>query len=207
MIFRLGGDDVPMYRKSMLVLLVLAAAVLGGIFYGLHAQEETVILDAASEKQGPLPAGQAEVTVYVTGAVHKPGLVTVPAGTRLAEAVAACGGMLPTAVKEGVNLAQVLKDGQQITVPERQQPASAAVAPGARTANPAAGGESSSPLVNINTADAKLLDTLPGIGPAMAQRIIEYRETQGPFTAIEDLKRVRGIGEAKFAKLKDKVCI
>ena len=207
MIFRLGGDDVPMYRKSMLVLLVLAAAVIGGIFYGLYAQEETVILDAASEKQGTLPAGQAEVTVYVTGAVHKPGLVTVPAGTRLAEAVAACGGMLPTAVKEGVNLAQILKDGQQITVPERQQPASAAAAPGARTANPAAGGEASSPLVNINTVDAKLLDTLPGIGPAMAQRIIEYRETQGPFTAIEDLKRVRGIGEAKFAKLKDKVCI
>ena len=207
MIFRLGGDDVPMYRKSMLVLLVLAAAVIGGIFYGLYAQEETVILDAASEKQGTLPAGQAEVTVYVTGAVHKPGLVTVPAGTRLAEAVAACGGMLPTAVKEGVNLAQILKDGQQITVPERQQPASAAAAPGARTANPAAGGEASSPLVNINTADAKLLDTLPGIGPAMAQRIIEYRETQGPCTAIEELKRVRGIGEAKFAKLKDKVCI
>ena len=62
-------------------------------------------------------------------------------------------------------------------------------------------------LVNINTADARLLDTLPGIGPAMAQRIIEYRETQGRFETVEDLKRVRGIGEAKFAKLKDKVCL
>ena len=61
--------------------------------------------------------------------------------------------------------------------------------------------------VNINTADEKELDTLPGIGPAMAQRIIEYRETEGAFQSIEDIKKIRGIGEAKFAKLKDKICI
>lgn len=205
---------MPMYRKSMLVLLVLAAAVIGGIFYGLHAQEQAVPLDAAGEQQASPAASRAEtaeVTVYVTGAVQKPGLVTVPEGTRIAAAVEACGGLLPTAASESINLAQVLKDGQQITVPERQQLAAQAVsgaASGAAQAKAAAaGGAASSGLVNINTADEKLLDTLPGIGPAMAKRIIEYRETQGPFTAIEELKRVKGIGEAKFAKLKDKVCI
>lgn len=209
---------MPMYRKSMLVLLVLAAAVIGGIFYGLHAQEQAVPLDAAGEQQASPAASRAEtaeVTVYVTGAVQKPGLVTVPEGTRIAAAVEACGGLLPTAASESINLAQVLKDGQQITVPERQQLAAQAVSGAASGATPgaaqakaaAAGGAASSGLVNINTADEKLLDTLPGIGPAMAKRIIEYRETQGPFTAIEELKRVKGIGEAKFAKLKDKVCI
>lgn len=205
---------MPMYRKSMLVLLVLAAAVIGGIFYGLHTQEQAVTLDAAGEQQELPATGRAEaaeVTVYVTGAVQKPGLVTVPEGTRIAAAVEACGGMLPTAAKESINLAQVLKDGQQITVPERQQlPAQAvsgAASAAAQAKAAAAGGAVSSGLVNINTADEKLLDTLPGIGPAMAKRIIEYRETQGPFTAIEELKRVKGIGEAKFAKLKDKVCI
>lgn len=205
---------MPMYRKSMLVLLVLAAAVIGGIFYGLHAQEQAVPLDAAGEQQASPAASRAEtaeVTVYVTGAVQKPGLVTVPEGTRIAAAVEACGGLLPTAASESINLAQVLKDGQQITVPERQQLAAQAVsgaASGAAQAKAASAGRAaSSGLVNINTADEKLLDTLPGIGPAMAKRIIEYRETQGPFTAIEELKRVKGIGEAKFAKLKDKVCI
>lgn len=205
---------MPMYRKSMLVLLVLVTAVVGGIFYGLHAQEQAVPLDAACEQQAASPAPQVEVpevTVYVTGAVQKPGLVTVPEGTRIAAAVEACGGMLPTAAKESINFAQVLKDGQQITVPERQQlPAQAisgTASAAAQAKTVAAGGTVSSGLVNINTADEKLLDTLPGIGPAMAKRIIEYRETQGPFTAIEELKRVKGIGEAKFAKLKNKVCI
>ena len=62
-------------------------------------------------------------------------------------------------------------------------------------------------MVNINTADEKALDTLPGVGPAMAKRIIEFRETEGAFQSIEDIKKVRGIGDAKFAKMKDKICI
>lgn len=97
-------------------------------------------------------------------------------------------------------MAQVLKDGQQLRVPEKANGSSqAGIA--ANSGNGKAG------LVNINTADEKALDALPGIGPAMAKRIIEYRETEGQFQTIEDLKKVKGIGAAKFNKMKDKLCI
>lgn len=108
-------------------------------------------------------------------------------------------------------MAQVLKDGQQVRVPEKAVPETTAAAKSG-SVNPAAKSGTSSKAapsgpVNINTASAEELDTLPGIGPAMAQRIIEFRETEGAFTAIEDIKKVKGIGEAKFEKMKDKICI
>ena len=174
-----------MYRKSILILLLIVLAVAGGTYYG---QED-----------------RAEITVYVTGAINKPGVVTVREGARTADAVKACGGLLPTADGEKVNMAQVLKDGQQVRVPEKQAGSSAL---------PANTGKASSAVktkadgpININTASAEELDALPGIGPAMAKRIIEYRETEGAFTAIEDIKKVKGIGEAKFEKMKDKICL
>ena len=94
-------------------------------------------------------------------------------------------------------MAQPLQDGQQLRVPEKK----------AGDGKTAAGSQDGNGCVNINTADEKELDSLPGVGPAMAKRIIEYRETQGRFERIEDIKKVRGIGEAKFAKMKDKLCI
>ena len=118
----------------------------------------------------------------------------------LRDAINACGGVLPNADHENINMAQVLKDGQQLRVPEKANGSSqAGIA--ANSGNGKAG------LVNINTADEKALDALPGIGPAMAKRIIEYRETEGQFQTIEDLKKVKGIGAAKFNKMKDKLCI
>ena len=199
---------LPMYRKSLLILLLILIAVAGGTYYGCYTQEkEAVQLDVAANpavQQGGTEKG-AEITVYVTGAINKPGVVTVKEGARTADAVNACGGLLPTADAEKVNMAQVLKDGQQVRVPEKQAGSSAL---------PANTGKASSAVktkadgpININTASAEELDALPGIGPAMAKRIIEYRETEGAFTAIEDIKKVKGIGEAKFEKMKDKICI
>ena len=199
-----------MYRKSMLILLLIVLAVAGGTYYGCYMQEkESIQLDAAS--QAVSQEDRAEITVYVTGAINKPGVVTVREGARMADAVKACGGLLPTADGEKVNMAQVLKDGQQVRVPEKAGAETAAAAKSGN-ANPAAKSSTSSKAapsgtVNINTASAEELDTLPGIGPAMAQRIIEFRETEGAFTAIEDIKKVKGIGEAKFEKMKDKICI
>lgn len=197
---------MPMYRKSLLILLLIVAAVAGGTYYGCYTQDkETIQLDAAAGSSGAqqdLP----EVTVYVTGAVNKPGVVTVRDGARTMDAVNACGGLLPTADSGQINMAQVLKDGQQVRIPEKKGESAAAnkqTAGQSSAKNAAAAAET----VNINTASAEELDTLPGIGPAMAKRIIEYRETEGSFAAPEDLKKVRGIGEAKFQKLKDKICI
>ena len=196
-----------MYRKSLLILLLILIAVAGGTYYGCYMQEkESVQLDVAANpavQQGGTEKG-AEITVYVTGAINKPGVVTVKEGARTADAVNACGGLLPTADAEKVNM-------EQVRVPEKAVPETTAAAKSG-SVNPAAKSGTSSKAassgpVNINTASAEELDTLPGIGPAMAQRIIEFRETEGAFTAIEDIKKVKGIGEAKFEKMKDKICI
>lgn len=188
-----------MYKKSMLILFILILAAAGGTLYGSYSQEQVVILDAA-ESQAKTEL-QGMLTVYVTGAVNKPGVVTVAEGARALDAVNACGGLLPTADQEHINMAQVLQDGQQLRVPEKQ----AAVAKD--TVGKAGTTQGSNGCVNINTADEKELDSLPGIGPAMAKRIIEYRESQGGFQHIEDIKKIKGIGEAKFNKMKDKICI
>lgn len=189
-----------MYKKQLFVLMIVLLAAVGGTYYGLYSEEQSVALDAAvPDNTNP---AKPEITIYVTGAVNKPGLVKVPEGARAAEAVNACGGLLPIADSEKINMAQSLKDGQQLRVPER----TAAGKPDSAKAEKSKGADSGE-KVNINTADEKTLDTLPGIGPAMAKRIIEYRETEGAFQSIEDIKKIRGIGEAKFAKMKDKICI
>lgn len=194
---------MPLYQRSLFVLSLLAALVIGGTFYGYSTSDDIVALDSAEKPVHP--AGN-DMTVYVTGAVNRPGIVTVAAESRVADAVNACGGLLPTADAENINMAQSLKDGQQVRVPEKAA-ASAGITPdksvpaGTQTKNTANG------KVNINTADEAALDTLPGVGPAMAKRIIEYRMTEGMFQSIEDIKKVRGIGEAKFEKLKDKISI
>ena len=192
---------MPMYKKQLFVLMIILLAAAGGTYYGLYSEEQAVVLDAAATAESSPP--KQEITVYVTGAVNKPGLVKVPEGARAADAVNACGGLLPTADGEKINMAQSLKDGQQLKVPEKTGTNSKTDS-GKRDKTKAA---DSGEKVNINTADEKALDTLPGVGPAMAKRIIEYRESEGAFQSIEDIKKIRGIGEAKFAKMKDKICI
>lgn len=200
-----------MFRKSMIVLLLIALVAGGGALYGMQAQEDATTLDAATQpaaSSGDDGTSQdGGLTVYVTGAVNQPGVVTVATGARVADAVNACGGLSPEADGEAINMAQAVKDGQQIRVPAKG--AQKAAANGATAAK--AGGSANSAdmggLVNINTADEKALDTLPGVGPATAQKIIEYRENEGAFQSPEDIMKVRGIGKAKYEKMKDKITI
>jgi competence protein ComEA len=135
----------------------------------------------------PLP-----VNVYVTGAVADPGVIEVPAGSLLADAIDAAGGATSDADLEAINLAAPLRDNQHVIVPRNM--AQAAVETAAETGSGAI-------LVNINTATTTELEILPHIGPAMAQRIIDYREANGPFARIEDLQNVAGIGESRYADL------
>ena len=102
-------------------------------------------------------------------------------------------------------MAQVVKDGQQLKIPEKNTDESKDSSRGASKKNNSQQDKNS--LVNINTASEKELDSLPGIGPAMAKRIVEYRESNGSFQSVADLKKIKGIGEAKFNKLQDKICI
>ena len=198
---------MPMFKKSMLVLLAVVALAAGGAVYaGIHGQEEAVTLDAGTTPQGEAPVKESEIVVYVAGAVNHPGVVQLAEGARAKDAVDACGGFLPTADTNGVNLAQKLKDGMQITVPEKS-PQGTAVQGAAGGAQAGAAKPLPEGMVNINTADEKELDKLPGIGPAMAKRIVEYRMENGAFQAPEEIKRVKGIGDAKYEKMKDKIAL
>ena len=194
---------MPMFKRSMMILLLLGMVAAGGLMYGYSEQDAAVKLSAGESQSTEVPAHA--ITVYVTGAVNRPGVVTLKEGARIADAVNSCGGVLPTGDAERINMAQVLKDGQKVQVPEKAQGAKAAAADKSKAAK--AGSPVEGALVNINTADLQALDALPGIGPSTAQKIIDYRETEGAFQDIADLKKIKGIGESKFAKLKDKICI
>ncbi len=140
----------------------------------------------------------AELVVSVVGRVARPGLVTVDDGARVADALAAAGGALPDTDLLGLNLARRLGDGEQLLVgvapPPGAAPDGATAAPGAAPG-----------LVDLNSATLAQLDTLPGVGPVTAQRILDWRAAHGRFTAVEQLREVDGIGEARFATLRDLV--
>ena len=148
------------------------------------------------------------VTVHVAGAVADAGIYAIPEGSRVQDAVDAAGGFVEDAAPDAVNLARVLQDGEQVVIPTQEQVRGGVVpTTGGAQATGAAEGAGIAAMVNINTAGADELDTLPGVGPATAQAIIEERESGGPFASIEDIQRVSGIGEKKFEKLKDSICV
>lgn len=137
----------------------------------------------------------------MSGEVTSPGVVTLDSSCRVKDAISACGDFTPLADKNGVNLAQKLTDGMQINVPAQTAQQNTAQTP-AQNAKSAPSSSGNAEIVNINTATKEQLDTLPGVGPATADKIIEYRQTNGPFQSVEDIKNVRGIGDAKFPKCK-----
>lgn len=151
---------------------------------------------------GGAGAGGAAVVVHVVGQVLAPGVVDLPAGSRVAEAIDAAGGAAPEADLGAVNLARVVTDGEQIHVP---RPGEAAPAPPVADGGGAAPGEGDPELVDLNTADVAALDELPGIGPVLAARIVEWREANGPFGSVEDLGEVTGIGPSLLADLRPRV--
>ena len=154
---------------------------------------------------------QASV-VHVAGAVRRPGVYRLPAGARVQEAVRRAGGARRGANVNGINLAAKVVDGQQVVVPSRTPsgsdgPAAAAgaAAEGSGPAGPAAAGVAPGPPISLNNATAEQLDTLDGVGPATAQKIIAWRTQHGGFRSVADLGQVPGIGPKKLAALRDRV--
>ncbi len=182
--------------------------------------------DQSVARAEPAPVAQPAIVVHVAGAVVKPGVYSLDAGARVEDALNAAGGALKAADTDCINLALPVRDGEQVYVPSRQadidvqpQPRQSAVpttppnraditrpAPDpAPSADPARASVSSkvshTGLININTASAEELRGLPGVGPVLAQRIIDYRSANGPFAAVEGLVGVSGIGQAKLGKI------
>jgi competence protein ComEA len=145
----------------------------------------------------PAPTASSEVKVHVTGAVNVPGVYIVPDDARVVDALKAAGGFSPDADREAVNLARRVRDEDQVAIPREGE-----APPAAATSNDVA---SSSGRIDVNTADAQTLEGLAGIGPVKAEAIIRHREQNGPFTRVEDLLEVPGIGQAIFAGIIDLV--
>ncbi|MGW5862210.1 helix-hairpin-helix domain-containing protein [Streptomyces sp. NPDC055239] len=153
---------------------------------------------------GGIPgAGGGRVVVDVSGKVRSPGILRLPAGSRVADALKAAGGVRPGADTDGLNRARLLIDGEQVAVGAPAAPAAPAV-PGAEAGAGPTGASPTAP-VGLNTATAEQLDELPGVGPVLAQHIIDYRTEHGGFRAVDELREVDGIGDRRYADLQNLV--
>lgn len=170
-------------------LLALATAAMVLVGCGLTSTPEPPPLFV--ETPDPV-AGDSTLTVHVAGAVVRPGLVVLSPGARIADAVAAAGGATHLAELGSVNLATLVRDGDQIVIPLVGEAVSA---------------EAGNGRISLNRATVSELETLPGVGPITAQRIVDHRDENGPFTVLEDLLDVSGIGEAKLDAIRDSVVV
>mgnify|MGYP000063517837 CR=1 FL=1 len=185
----------PLQRKSLLVLALVIIA--SSSFLVLRGTSQEVVQVAPPEIE--MPTATTHLMVDVAGAVLKPGVYALPVNARVIDAITAAGNVLKGADVSDINLARILKDGEQVYVyPPSRSGGSA------RSSVRNAPSRSSGPVI-LNRASAKDLEALDGIGPVLAARIIAYRNANGPFVTLEGLLEVSGIGPAKFAQFKEKI--
>jgi len=182
-------------RAPILAGLVLAAVAVGAL---MGRGEPAIPTSTAPATEVPISTVSETLVVHVSGMVLSPGVVHVPAGAIVADAVAAAGGLIIGASVDHINLAAPLSSGEHIVVPGANGDGAASVA------GAAGGGDTGGP-VSLNAATAAELEALPGVGPVLADRIVAFRTQNGPFDVVEDLLEVSGIGEAKLAALRDLV--
>ena len=195
-------------RKIVIIICILVIILVGWKIYdssNFETEEESQIID--SNTQDSKTEDEEElVIVHVTGEVKKPGVVRVKEGSRVEDIVKAAGGLTENADISNINLAYVVEDGTKIRIPstdDEKQEEYITQSIGEGIIMQEENNNSRSRIVNINTANETELEELPGIGASIAGRIIEYRNKNGKFKSIEDIKNVTGIGDSKFEKIKD----
>ena len=211
-------------RNVVFITLALLAAVGAAVFYVRQPSQEPIAIIPAQETIEPTPtvtlpppptSTPAPVRIYITGANQNSDVYFLPAGSIVKDAIDAAGGFAPNANRGGINLALELKDQQQIHVPiEGEDNPPPPIQGGSDTPkadesqqNPGQTQSASGGVINLNTATLDQLDTLPGIGPAIAKRILEHRDSIGGFTTIDQITQVSGIGESTFAKIKEQITV
>jgi len=183
--------------RGVLFFILFALVLAGVVLLQIRRPEpQPIILSTPT----PLPPPEATATprplrVYVSGAVYRPDVYTLPPDSIVKDAVVMAGGPTGDADLDRINLALAVADGQHVYVPHLGEETLPVQPPSAQAA--------SEGKVNINTADLTALERLPGIGPTIAQRILDYRQAHGPFTRIEGITDVSGIGSATFEKIRD----
>lgn len=181
-------------------ILYMAAGILLGLFVAALVWVVARNPSGEAVTLRPVPTDKP-IVVHITGAVPRPGVYALPQGARIQDGISAAGGFLAEADKTNINLAQALEDGEKLDIPfiEGGSPVIATPLPQVVA--------TTTDLININTASVAELDTLPGIGPTTAQKIIDYRTQNGPFLNIEDIVNVSGIGPASFERIKDLITV
>ena len=201
-------------RGELIGFLLVAALLVGGaVFWYLRSLPATVRVDAAiapvgsaaSPSTSPSPS-PGVVVVYVSGWVERPGVYEFKEGDRIVDAIERAGGPKKGADLNALNLAGFLTDAQQVLVMKKGEAPPPTVSSGSTSATGSGAGSTAGPI-NLNTATLDQLETLPGIGPALGQRIIDHREQHGPFQSVEDLLDVSGIGDKRLADLRDQVTV
>ncbi|WP_311319257.1 ComEA family DNA-binding protein [Streptomyces sp. PanSC19] len=213
----------PRALAALTVVLLVAAGLAGAYFWTgrpepvrapalVHAAAPVAAVPAprggpgAASGSGPGPvrgtgAAGARVVVDVGGKVRRPGVLTLPAGSRVADALRAAGGAEPGADLTGVNRARVLFDGEQILVGLPGTPVTGSGPGGSASGGSGPGGGVPGAPLSLNTATAEQLDGLPGVGPVLARHIVDHRTEHGGFRSVAELREVNGIGERRFADL------
>ncbi len=195
LLLRIGSIKYRRDRHFYWAVLAFMAVLLI-IFFGLYMKvradvqvRDNVLESYYDDSSSAQP--KELVKVYVCGEVVRPGVYALDPESRVSDALALAGGPGPEAVLESLNLARRVVDEEKILVPGKKHLEQT----------------DQSGLVNINTASQQVLETLPGVGPATAQNIIQHRDSEGPFTSIQDIQKVWGIGEKKFSEIKDLISV
>ncbi|MEI6844695.1 MAG: ComEA family DNA-binding protein [Actinomycetes bacterium] len=187
-------------KRALLILALIAVVVSAGVVFRGHSQPVEIALPAPSAPSTLSMIAPPLVTVDVAGGVNTPGVYELPVSSRVIDAITAAGGVKKGSDVSDVNLARIIKDGEQIYV---QPIASNSVGTSSTTRVVI---KHTGPI-NINRATISEFDSLPGVGPVIAARIVAYRKVNGPFMSVDDLQKVSGIGASKFAEFKSKITV
>jgi competence protein ComEA len=191
--------------QNLKSILYMTAGVLFGLFIAVLVWVVARNPSGQAVTLRPVPT-EKPIVVQVSGAVPRPGVYALAQGSRVQDAISAAGGFLAEADKTGINLARALADGEQLDIPYLSGN-SPVILDATTTVTSVATALSSTELININTASVSELDSLPGIGPTTAQKIIDYRQQNGPFVSTADIINVSGVGPGTYEKIKNLITV
>lgn len=204
-------------KRIFIIGIIIAVGIIAFYVYSKDNNYEEISTEeimVKNETQTEETTDTEKIVVHIMGAVKNEGIVELNEGARVSDAINSAGGLAEDADMSKINLAYVLEDGVKIRIPSiNDEPTEEYITTdgveivGSSSQTTQNGGNSKSGLININTANETELDSLPGIGPSIAAKIINYREENGDFASIEDIKNVNGIGDSKFEELKDLICV